>query len=133
MPEQTGNAVHHHRLGIRLKRIGLTAELVYQSITEIDSNGDYRENVRKVRKIQKVFRAAGGAKRAADLVEFYSEVGYDHLIPAYAKYNWSWVQYYNADVYALLMTFLLLTIYFWYRMVKCLCNRCCRPKKQKSD
>ena len=131
MVEQIGNAgrVHHHQLGIHLNKQGLTAEQVYQSIVEIDY-GDYRENVRK---LQKVFRAAGGAKRAADLVEFYSEVGYDHLIPAYAKYNWSWVQYYNADVYALLMAILLLTIYCWYKMIKCLCNRCCRPRKQKSD
>jgi len=29
-----------------------------------------------------------GVVRAAVLVEFY-EVGYEHLIPAYAKYDWS--------------------------------------------
>jgi len=30
-----------------------------------------------------------GVVRAAVLVEFYEEVGYKHLIPAYAKYDWS--------------------------------------------
>ena len=131
MVEQIGNAgrVHHHRLGIHLNQQGLTAEQVYQSIVEIDS-GDYRENVRK---LQKVFRAAGGAKRAADLVEFYSEVGYDHLIPAYAKYNWSWVQYYNADVYALLLLCALVTLYIDYKILKCLYSRCCKSKKQKIE
>ena len=130
--EQKANAgrVHHHHLGIHLNRDGLTAEQVYQSILEIDS-GDYRQNVAK---IQKVFRQAGGVKRAADLVEFYSEVGYDHLIPAYAKYQWSWVQYYNVDVYSLLLLLALLIVYIDYRILKCICSRCCCPaRKQKTD
>ena len=130
--EQVQNAVrvHHHRLGIHLNRDGLTAEQVYQSILEIDS-GDYRQNVAK---IQKVFRQAGGVKRAADLVEFYSEVGYDHLIPAYAKYQWSWVQYYNVDVYSLLLLLALITVYVDYRILKCICSRCCcSAHKQKTD
>ena len=132
MTEQKANAgrVHHHHLGIHLNRDGLTAEQVYQSILEIDS-GDYRQNVAK---IQKVFRQAGGVKRAADLVEFYSEVGYDHLIPAYAKYQWSWVQYYNVDVYSLLLLLALLIVYIDYRILKCICSRCCCPaRKQKTD
>ena len=132
MIEQAGNAgrVHHHRLGIHLNRDELTAEQVYQSILEIDS-GDYRQNVAK---IQKVFRQAGGANRAADLVEFYSEVGYDHLIPAYAKYQWSWVQYYNADVYALLLMIVLLIVYVDYRILKCVYSRCCSSaQKEKTD
>ena len=128
--EQAGNAVrvHHHRLGIHLNREGLTAEQVYQSILEIDS-GDYRQNVAK---IQKVFRQAGGVKRAADLVEFYSEVGYDHLIPAYAKYQWSWVQYYNVDVYSLLLLLASIIVSVDYRILKCICCRC-STHKQKTD
>ena len=132
MTEQKANAgrVHYHHLGIHLNRDELTAEQVYQSILEIDS-GDYRQNVAK---IQKVFRQAGGVKRAADLVEFYSEVGYDHLIPAYAKYQWSWVQYYNVDVYSLLLLLALLTVYVDYRILKCVCSRCCcSDHKQKTD
>ena len=77
---------------------------------------------------------AGGAKAAADLVEFYSEVGYSHLVPAYAKYEWSWVQYYNFDVYCLLLFLSCLLIYCSYKLLKC-CLRlcCCRSKKEKVE
>ncbi len=131
MQEQisTAGKIHGHKLGLHLDKEGLTADQVYESITKIEA-GDYRENVRQ---LQKIFRAAGGVKRAGDLVEFYSEVGYDHLIPAYAKYHWSWVQYYNVDVYILLLSILLLTIYFWYRVTKCVCSRYCCTKKLKND
>ena len=129
--EQVANAgrVHNHRLGIHLNRNTLTAEQITKSIQEIDS-GDYWENVHT---IQKMFVQAGGVEKAADLVEFYAEVGYDHLIPAYAKYQWSWVQYYNADVYAILIVCALITVYLWFRVVKCICSRCCGSKKHKTD
>ncbi len=130
MTEQKANAgrVHHHKLGLHLDKQGLTADQVYKSITKIEA-GDYRENVRQ---LQKVFRAAGGVKRAGDLVEFYSEVGYDHLVPAYAKYHWSWVQYYNVDVYILLLACVLCVVYVDYRLLRCFCSRCC-TKKLKTE
>ena len=129
--EQTANAgrVHNHHLGIHLNRNTLSAEQITKSIQEIDS-GDYRENVHT---IQKMFAQAGGVEKAADLVEFYTEVGYDHLIPAYAKYQWSWVQYYNADVYAILIVSVLISVYLWFRFVKCIWSRCCSSKKHKTD
>ena len=55
---------------------------------------------------------AGGSEKAADLVEFYEEVGYEHLVPAYAKYEWTWVQYYSVDVYATVLCTLLGCIAF---------------------
>ena len=79
-----------------------------------------KKYVENARKLSKMYKFAGGAKIAADLVEFYADVGYDHLIPAFAKYNWTWVQYYNVDVYLVLIglfVFLLLGLY------KCIC--CC--------
>ena len=131
MTEQVANAgrVHNHHLGIHLNRNTLSAEQITKSIQEIDS-GDYRENVRT---IQKMFAQAGGVEKAADLVEFYAEVGYDHLIPAYAKYQWSWVQYYNADVYAILIVSVLISVYLWFRFMKCIWSRCCSSKKHKTD
>ena len=131
MTEQVANAgrVHNHHLGIHLNRNTLSAEQITKSIQEIDS-GDYRENVRT---IQKMFAQAGGVEKAADLVEFYAEVGYDHLIPAYAKYQWSWVQYYNADVYAILIVSVSISVYLWFRFMKCIWSRFCSSKKHKTD
>ena len=98
-----------------------TSENVTNIIKIITENGKYSEQAKKLKRI---FQFAGGTKRAADLVEFYAEVGYDHLIPAHAKYEWSWVHYYNLDVYCLLSLLSLLLIYSTYRITKCCC-RCC--------
>ena len=108
-----------------------TSENLTIAINTITENKEYSEEAKKIRK---VFKFAGGVKRAADLVEFYSEVGYDHLIPAYAKYEWSWVQYYNADVYCVLSLLGCLLFYFFYRSIKCCC-KCffSKAKKPKSD
>ena len=100
-----------------------TSENVTNVIKTITENGKYSEQAKKLRR---VFQFAGGTERAADLVEFYAEVGYDHLIPAYAKYEWSWVHYYNLDVYSLLSLLSLLLIYSTYRIVKCCCRCCCK-------
>ena len=92
------------------------------AIKEIDSK-DYVENIRRLKKI---FIQAGGVERAADLVEHYEDVGYAHLVPAYAKYNWSWIQYYNIDVYLLLGTLLGLFLYASFKCCKCTYKiRCC--------
>lgn len=71
------------------------AGAVAQSIRHV-IEGDYVENARRM---QKVFELAGGSRRAADLVEFYHDVGYDHLVPSFVRYEWSLVQYYNVDVW----------------------------------
>ena len=75
--------------------------------------------------LKRVFEEAGGVDRAADLVEHYADVGYDHLIPAYAKYNWSWIQYYNVDVYATILLVLTLVGYLVVKLCRCVCRRCC--------
>ena len=93
-----------------------TPENVTNIIKIITETKMYSEQAKKLRRI---FQFAGGTRRAADLVEFYAEVGYDHLIPAYAKYEWSWVQYYNLDVYCLLSLLSLLLIYSIYRVTRC--------------
>ena len=98
-----------------------TSDYVTNVIETITGNNRYSEEANKLRKI---FQFAGGARRTSDLVEFYAEVGYDHLIPAYAKYEWSWVQYYNLDVYSLLSLLTFLLIYSAYRLIKC-CYKCC--------
>ena len=104
-----------------------SAEQVADAIKKIDSGG-YRKAAEKMRKI---FIHAGGAERAAELVEFYGEVGYDHLIPAYAKYEWSWVQYYNVDVYITLLSSLLLAVFAISRAVSCACKQSCVKRTLK--
>ena len=47
-------------------------------------NGGYRE---RAEKMSVLMRRAGGAQKAADLVELYATYGYDHLMPAPVKYN----------------------------------------------
>ena len=119
-------------MDLLLGRINFTAEVITNAIKIISENGTYNEQAKRM---QNIFRFAGGARRASDLVEFYAEVGYDHLIPAYAKYEWSWVQYYNLDVYSPLSLLSLLLIYSAYRFIKCCCKcycKCCR-KKPKTD
>ena len=83
--------------------------------------------------LRRVFREAGGVDRAADLVEHYCDVGYDHLIPAYAKYNWSWVQYYNVDVHAVILMALVAIGYLVMKLCQCVCWRCCRKAKSEKS
>ena len=45
------------------------------------------------------------------------DVGVSHLVPAYAKYDWNWIQYYDIDVYLLLGTLLGLILYISFSVV----------------
>ena len=115
-------------MDLLLGRVKITAEVITSAIKSIAENKMYSEQAQKM---QKMYSFAGGAKRAADLVEFYAEVGYDHLIPAYVKYEWSWVQYYNLDVYSLLFLLSFLLIYSVYKLIRCCCSLCCSNKLKK--
>ena len=127
--DQWANAVRvqHYKLGVYLRPSEVTAETITEAIETI-SGEEYRGSVAK---LQKMFLHAGGAERAADLVEFYEEVGYDHLVPAYAKYEWNWIQYYNVDVYTLMLCIVLLCMYSTCRLCSCVCRRCVRSKEKK--
>ncbi len=95
---------------------------ITKAIRNITDTSRYHEQAKKLRRI---FQFAGGTRRASDLVEFYTEVGYDHLIPAYAKYEWSCVHYYNLDVYSVLFLLSFLLTHSAYRLIKCCCRKCC--------
>ena len=114
-----------------MNRKKLTPANITDAVKTITETKDYSEQAKKMREI---FMFAGGAQRASDLVEFYAEVGYDHLIPAYVKYEWSWVQYYNLDVHCLLLLILFSTTYISYRVVRCsyriCCSKCSKVKKE---
>ena len=112
----------HHGLGIRLDADLVTVEQIAESLRAIEK-GEYHS---RISKLQRIFRHAGGATKAADLVELYADVGYDHLIPAYARYEWTWIQYYNVDVYLLLLTVAGLVVIVGVRLCRCCFVRCCR-------
>ena len=109
--------VLHKGLGSRLSSDNMTSSAVADALAALDA-GDYSTNVRR---LQKMFRFAGGARRAADLVEHYEEVGYAaHLVPSYVKYRWSWMNYYNTDL-LLVLVFLMAS---FGTIVKCLRTKC---------
>lgn len=128
--DQMANAgrVHHQGLGIHLQDV--TESSIFEAIKQIDE-GAYRKNVQR---LKKSFIDGGGRERAAELIEFYADVGYGHLVPAYAKYNWSWVQYYNIDVYLTVTLVLLVVSYLTVKCCCCVCVLLCRRfSKAKSD
>jgi glucuronosyltransferase len=96
----------------------LTVSEVKQAIHYIKEH-DCRE---KANKVSKIFRQAGGASKAVELIEYYHEMGYDHLVPSWAKYNWTFIQYYNLDVYVLLGVVVSLLILLLWKLGK-LCKR----------
>lgn len=92
------NKIRDQGVGIAMYAEAITLDVVVSNIKEIDAGGYFR----RLHKLSKVLKHAGGARRAAELLEYYSEVGYGHLVPAYVKYRWNWLQYYNLDVYCVL-------------------------------
>ena len=122
--DQQANAdrLVHHGLGIRLDADLVTVEQIAESLRAIEK-GEYHS---RISKLQRIFRHAGGVTKAADLVELYADVGYDHLIPAYARYEWTWIQYYNVDVYLLLLAVAGLVVIVGVRLCRCCFVRCCR-------
>ena len=118
-------------VGLSIPYTQVTSSNIRESIDTIQSSDEYHINAQKMSLLMK---SAGGVKKAADLVELYSLVGYDHLIPAPIKYRWNWVQYYNIDVYITLL-FIALTM-VWLMVVicrYCCCRCCCMKKKLKQN
>ena len=95
----------------------IKAEMIKNFINLVDSDSGYRDNVSRIRKM---FLLAGGVKRAADLVEFYEDVGYEHLVPSFAKYQWNWVQCNNIDVWLVLGVMVSVVGWVCWRMGRCL-------------
>ena len=131
--DQYANAgrVQYQHLGIHIPTTNLSKATLVDAIKCIDE-GSYRANVAHLRKI---FVASGGVERAAELVELYEAVGYNHLIPAYAKYNWSWVQYYSVDVYLFMGVIIIVLASFLSFCCCCMCRRVCGSStpKEKAD
>ena len=127
--------IHHQGLGVCLHGAGnITSDLLQHSISEIE-RGPYRATIRK---LNTIFRESGGVERAADLIEHYHAVGYSHLVPFWAKHQWSTVQYYNLDVYTTVAAVMVLVVFALYTCTHCVGRRvCCRGhlavQKTKKD
>ena len=108
-------------VGVALELSQLTAEQLRESVQKLE----HRNYRRKAQQMRKIFIQAGGVDRASDLVELYADVGYQHLMPAYIKYKWSWVQYYNVDVKLLLCVLTAGVLYCTSKLCMCCCHQCC--------
>ena len=113
-----GVRVKYYNYGEMIKLHELSTPLVTHTLQVIGTEL-YRNSSKK---IQRIYKNDGGATRAADLIEFYSDVGYEHLIPSYAKYNWTWIEFYNIDVHFVLAAAALLLSYLLYRVTLCCRN-----------
>ena len=126
--EASVSRLYHNGLGLRLDVESFTASNIAECISDLNK-GNYRH---KLKRLRKMFELAGGSKRAADLVELYADVGYSHLIPAYARYDWNWIQYYNADVWLVMVSVVMLCGLLLTKFLKCVIYWCC-TKKTKMD
>ena len=103
--------VQHHHYGKMIHRHQLSIALIAETL-RLFASDFYRKSLQK---IQRIYKKDGGASRAADLLEFYSEVGYEHLVPSYVKYNWSLMEFYNMDVCLVLV----LTVFLMVKLICC--------------
>jgi len=105
----------------------ISSEMLSDAIDKISLQDYLSKNISKVKRILEI---AGGSSRAADLVEFYADVGYDHLVPAYLKYGWGCVQYYNCDVWAVLVLVVSSVLWCSWKLGVCAwkCFCCARDK-----
>ncbi len=116
--------LYHNKLGLRLNMESITSDAVAEAITAIDK-GNYHT---RLNNLQKMFRVAGGVSRAAELMEYYADVGFEHLVPAHVKCGWNWIQYYNADVWLLMSSFVLLILFLIVNCIRCIPKCCVRDK-----
>ena len=108
-------------LGVVLNSQGLNERVVSSAVERVGS-GEFDS---KVGKMSITLRASGGSKAAADLVELYAEVGHEHGVPAFAKYKWSWVEYYNLDVLGVLVSAIGVFLWISVKLLKLCCRKCC--------
>ena len=104
-------------LGIVLDRRYLTASDITVVVETLRST----KYTQMAKKMSKILSHAGGTKKAADLIEYYLEVGYEYLVPANSTdYQSNWMAFYNieTDIYALSILTLLTVV--------CCCLKCLR-------
>ena len=122
--------VKNQGLGVNFGTVfDLTTAEIKEAIQYIEEH-DCKE---KAKKVSKIVRKAGGASKAVELIEYYHEMGYDHLVPSWAKYNWTFIQYYNLDVYVLLGVVFYVLLFVSRRTCLFYGKRSCFKKTIKTD
>ena len=116
-------------LGIWFIPSKVTTYDIVDSVHKIRTSG-YNEQVRKV---SCLLRAGGGAKKGADLVELYADIGHDHGIPSFIRYKWNFIQYYNIDVWLVIVSSVIIIIWGSHKMCKCCLSYCSSHQKTKRD
>ena len=114
-------------VGEQLNSNNVNSEEIAKVIDKV-KEGEYRTAVKRV---SRLLREAGGSKKAADLVELYATIGHEHGIPAYVRYNWGYIQYYNIDVWATISVIITVIIWSCVKMSICF-YRCCHCGNRKT-
>ena len=124
----TGLRLESQGLGIQLIPKKVTGIAILKAVHEIRKVG-YNEQVRKV---SRLLRAGGGAKKGADLVELYADIGHDHGIPSFIRYKWNFIQYYNIDVWLVIVGSVIMIIWCCCKFCgHCFC-KCCSSNYRKT-
>jgi glucuronosyltransferase len=85
------------------------------------SNSSFAKNAGRLKILQ---RHAGGAKKAADIIEMVVDSGcsVDHLVPF--VHTLPWYMYYNLDIYFIWMMVIMI-FYTFLRIISDICWICC--------
>ena len=124
----TASRLESNKLGLSMLPHNVNKETLWKAV-ELLQDRVYYDNVQKIRTL---FKTAGGVTKAAELVELYAQVGYEHGLPSFVRYKWNFVQYYNLDVWVVLALFVMLSFLGCRKICrKCRCSRCCLKIKMK--
>lgn len=119
-----GFRITSQQLGISIRSNELTIDKLKTSVDTLLNGDIYKKNVKRV---SRLLREGGGAKRSADLVELYAAVGYDHALPPFIRNEWGSIKFYNLDVWVVLMGVVVALV--WGCGKCCRCLRCSRKTK----
>ena len=123
------NRVRDQGLGLVLYSHEISGESIAISLYQLQQS-HYKQ---RLVKISRILREAGGAVKAANLIEYYAKVGYEHLLPSYLKYRWSWVKYYNVDVLFTTFCVCIILLCMFYCVLVSIIRRSISSKKRKND
>ena len=118
------------KLGTYISPDSITPYKMIDTVQLILNDPMYKYNAYR---LSRIFRSAGGVKRGADLVELYADIGYTHGVPSFLRSQWGFVEYYNVDVWALIIFLLICFIWSCKKLCRYICCNCCCCCNQPHD